>query len=562
MNFKIPRHQYSVVILDSRQDRAEPTLMLLKSAGYEPRFFQEHEALRAALDGQPPHMVIVHRSDETNPIARVLAELRDRLPESHFVVLSSAAGLSATWREWGEQIYDCILTPPVHPQQLIQAVDRAAERDAFMYKAEELAEKIAQAEAKIGQAIAAAPPPTDDVAPLVIPPATSDLRYSLAELQEETQQFVAAVMSEVEDTAGIDVVRGEQEDLQTADTLVSNFSLQEMSSGYDFWSIWTRLAQQTRIEDVVRETVMAVAEMSQGAPTVFLKYLPNRRTLVTSAGQGLPAEAWKSLGLDLSQEPDFRIGDLKFPEKLPGLKEMAQAVASSDGVWARPISLQEDVHGLVVVFKEPAHLQTNELEAVLRLAESRAQMIDLHQYIHTIEVLDPATHLLNRASFQSRLAGEVARARRLMLPVSVLIISLDQHREIIAQYGVEEVQTALRAFGKILTPRIRLNDILARISAEDLALILPHTGSQGAAIKAERIRRLFAAADFSKLLPRFPQLTVSVGVSEYPTCCRDADDLFSTADDALWQVKDKQSNKVCVATPVAGFVPDFLVHTD
>jgi diguanylate cyclase (GGDEF)-like protein len=200
------------------------------------------------------------------------------------------------------------------------------------------------------------------------------------------------------------------------------------------------------------------------------------------------------------------------------------------------------------------------MELLLKLIENQAQLIDLKNHLHGIETFDPVTQLLNRSTMVMRLNAEVVRARRIQLPLSLVIISLDQYRELLSEYGMDEAGIALRAIGKIIQPRSRVNDTLGRFGPEELALILPHTTCQGGAIKAERIRRLIAAADFSQLLPKYPKLTVSIGVSEYPSTCRDGEDLVATADDALWQIKNKVSNKVCVATPVSGFVPDFQVN--
>jgi GGDEF domain-containing protein len=60
------------------------------------------------------------------------------------------------------------------------------------------------------------------------------------------------------------------------------------------------------------------------------------------------------------------------------------------------------------------------------------------------------------------------------------------------------------------------------------------------------------------VLKSFPQITISVGVAEYPSMVRDAEELMQIADEALFQVRT-QGNKTCVAKPPEGFVADFEV---
>ncbi len=535
MSFTIPRAQYTVHILDSRAERAAPTISMLQEAGFQPLHFSSAAAVLATLTSKPPHTVIVHRSDEELNLEDVLKALHARLPETHFLVLSSAGGLAGTWRDWGHMIYDCVLSPPVHPRQLIQAVERAAELDALLYRSEELKDQLTAAQEMLE---------TADTAPALPKPEKAAVdNDAMLEIREDAESFLAAILDEIKSPAA------EFEDSQVS----------LITAGFDFGGIWARLTKTKSLEELVREGMLLLAASVGEAPAVFLRYLPNRRCLVTSAAHRVPAEAWKGLGLNLSEEPDFRISDLRHPEKLPGLREMAQSLGQTSDLWVRPLVIRGEVHGLFVVLANADRLPGDQIEAIIRICEEHGQLIDLKNYVHSIEVYDPGTLVLNRTSIDSRVAAEVARARRIQSPVSLIILALDQYRDLLTQYGIEEAQMALRALGKIIAPRIRMNDILGKFSAEELALVLPHTPSKGAILKAERVRRLISAADFGRLLPKFPKLTISIGVSEYPSCCRDPNDLFTSADDALWQIKNKAPNKVCVATPIPGFVPDFVL---
>jgi diguanylate cyclase (GGDEF)-like protein len=128
----------------------------------------------------------------------------------------------------------------------------------------------------------------------------------------------------------------------------------------------------------------------------------------------------------------------------------------------------------------------------------------------------------------------------------------------VTEFGADEGQTVLKAFAQVLQKHSRVNDIIGRVGSDEFGMILPHTTKEGAAIEAERLRRMIESADFTKVIKSFPHLTISIGVSEYPSVCRDADELFQTADEALFQVRERQ-NKVCLAQAPEAFEPDFFV---
>lgn len=560
MNLEIPKHLYGIYVLDSRSDRALPTIETLIEAGFRPKLFTKIQELYDALKENPPHCIFFHKSDEVHPIADLLSQLRDRLPETHFFILSTASGLSATWRDWGHLIFDCLMIPPVHPRQLVQAVQRAIERDAYMYQSEDLSQKLAAAQRLFvdpnGISNKMESPKTEVFDPDSAPttthvelPLQETIQESINHLKAETAAFLSSVMADFE------IQKSESpksESIHKSDRVRTRDA--EL---FDFAAVWTQLVSGQKIDDVISKTTQKLYELSGSHLVFFFRHYPNRRVLVASSGRGLSEAQWRDLGVNLAEEPYFKMKDLKVPQKLNSLLEMCQQLTEQNQYWAKSIVLRDDVYGIFVIFGDIDFTQKAHIETLVEAAYEKIQLLDMQQYIHSIEKHDPSTLVLNRQSLQERLTSEMARSRRLKSPFSFLSISLDQYEEIKKTLGQEEAQMAMRALSKMIQPRSRTNDSLGRLTPEELGLILPHTDCQGASIKAERLRKLIASADFSRMLPTFPRLTISIGVSEYPSRCRDVDDLMATADDALWQIKNKVTNKVCVSTPIVGFEPDF-----
>lgn len=167
---------------------------------------------------------------------------------------------------------------------------------------------------------------------------------------------------------------------------------------------------------------------------------------------------------------------------------------------------------------------------------------------------DALTGLYNRRYLESRLAAEVARARRHQQLLSCLFIDADHFKRINDTHGHAAGDTALAALAGCIRRQLRAGDLATRYGGEEIAVLLPHTGLGDAALLAERIRKRIAATPVELPAGERVQLTVSIGVSELqedPNRDHDflAARLLEHADQALYQAKADGRNRVTCARP-------------
>jgi two-component system cell cycle response regulator len=99
----------------------------------------------------------------------------------------------------------------------------------------------------------------------------------------------------------------------------------------------------------------------------------------------------------------------------------------------------------------------------------------------------------------------------------------------------------------ILQRSVRSVDMVARYGGEEFVVVLPETGETGAVAFAERIRQRVEQHNFEAARTSSVRVTVSIGVSCFPSAHVDsAEDLFARADAALYQAKERGRNLVCV----------------
>ena len=172
--------------------------------------------------------------------------------------------------------------------------------------------------------------------------------------------------------------------------------------------------------------------------------------------------------------------------------------------------------------------------------------------------VDELTGCFNEKYFLKQLFVEVSRARRIHLPLSLILLELDQFKELETHYGSYKPGVFMKTLAKHLIRDSRAYDIFGFWPVGRLGIILPHTSERGASRKAEKIRWSIHSAHFSKVFPDHGALTLSLGLGEYPRVNRSADSLFRSTLKALsFARKECGGNITTVATPAVGFKPDF-----
>ena len=182
---------------------------------------------------------------------------------------------------------------------------------------------------------------------------------------------------------------------------------------------------------------------------------------------------------------------------------------------------------------------------------------EYQQQIHRLLGHDELTGLLTSKSFFSELRREAGRALREKLPFCVLMIDLDQFKEVNDSYGHLVGSQTLEEVGAIIMRSLRAGDVAARFGGDEFAAFLLNANYAQGMVAAERVRtgvesHAFAATRRgSSGLERTFKLTLSKGIAAYPEDSRDPIELVELADTALYRAKRDGRNKVCSYRPLS-----------
>jgi diguanylate cyclase (GGDEF)-like protein len=169
------------------------------------------------------------------------------------------------------------------------------------------------------------------------------------------------------------------------------------------------------------------------------------------------------------------------------------------------------------------------------------------QRAEALSVTDDLTQLYNSRYLSQVLRRETKRASRSGRPLSLLFVDLDGFKGINDTHGHLFGSRALVEAASVIRASARETDMVARFGGDEFALILPDTGSDGAAAVGDRVRDRIAAFRFLQADSLDIHLTVSVGVATLPDVAASADGLIQAADEAMYWVKEHGKNGIHVA---------------
>jgi diguanylate cyclase (GGDEF)-like protein len=166
-----------------------------------------------------------------------------------------------------------------------------------------------------------------------------------------------------------------------------------------------------------------------------------------------------------------------------------------------------------------------------------------HEEIYRLMTVDALTQTYNRRYFNEALEREYNRAARYKRDLSLCIFDVDHFKKINDVHGHVAGDHVLRLLAQEVKPRLRQQDILARVGGEEFAALLPEVNAEGAMITGEKIRKIVEATAFTFEQMPIP-CTVSVGVTTLDARSESSTALYQIADTALYQAKDAGRNRV------------------
>jgi len=278
-----------------------------------------------------------------------------------------------------------------------------------------------------------------------------------------------------------------------------------------------------------------------------------------------PVASWGSRRGDTTREETFSSADCWALRRgrmhVSGADESSMAcahIAHAPGKIARPgvcmpMIAQGAASGLLFLQArdvDAATLSAARLEFIASVAEQMALAlfnISLREALRQQSVRDPLTGLYNRRFLEETLDRELSRLERKTLPLSLIMLDIDNFKAFNDTFGHAAGDAVLRDLGSVLQRFVRGGDIACRYGGEEFTVILPEAsleiGRQRAEMLREAAREMRIVHDGKAL----GSVTLSLGVACSPEHTRSRDQLLQMADAALYEAKSGGRNRVVVS---------------
>ncbi|MCX7990436.1 MAG: sensor domain-containing diguanylate cyclase [Proteobacteria bacterium] len=211
------------------------------------------------------------------------------------------------------------------------------------------------------------------------------------------------------------------------------------------------------------------------------------------------------------------------------------------------IENEEQEGTLILCFREegPTEYEKNLLEILTnQLTISIAKALYVEK-INMMATTDGLTGVYNHRHFQERFSELLERGKRYDEIFSLILLDIDFFKKVNDTYGHPVGDLVLKKVSQKIKSSTRKIDIVARYGGEEFAIILPNNSKDSAYKFAERLRKeisdMTVVFESGKL-----NVTVSMGIAEFPVDGTEKKDLLEKADKCLYEAKKQGRNRVIV----------------
>ena len=188
------------------------------------------------------------------------------------------------------------------------------------------------------------------------------------------------------------------------------------------------------------------------------------------------------------------------------------------------------------------HVLRTRIKSLVKKKALLDRLCDKYEMAVYSAITDKLTGLYNRRYFDYFLDLELKRSSRENSSLALLMIDVDNFKQINDTLGHLFGDKILNKLGDLIKSNIRETDLAARYGGEEFSIVMSNTSFDEAEEIAERIRKSVETYRFNE---NESVTTVSIGIALHPFDAKSVQELLDRADSALYRAKRNGKNRIC-----------------
>lgn len=165
-------------------------------------------------------------------------------------------------------------------------------------------------------------------------------------------------------------------------------------------------------------------------------------------------------------------------------------------------------------------------------------------------VRDGLTNVFNRRFMEESLVREIAKAKRSLSPLSVVMLDLDYFKQFNDEFGHEAGDVMLQKFADLMRASFREADVVCRYGGDEFVLMLPGASLDFARARTEQMQESLRGTTIQYRGRILRALTMSAGLATLPDHGLTGEELLNAADKALYCAKNEGRDRLVIAEPL------------
>jgi diguanylate cyclase (GGDEF)-like protein/putative nucleotidyltransferase with HDIG domain len=229
-----------------------------------------------------------------------------------------------------------------------------------------------------------------------------------------------------------------------------------------------------------------------------------------------------------------------------------------------PLIFNDNLIGSLALYHVEANRYTEDHRRLLeRIAEQAGAVIHnslVFEQTQEDSLTDPLTGLPNRRSMFVHLTRELSRAGRLGREVALIVMDIDEFKEINDTHGHHVGDRALREVAQVVRQALRPYDLCVRYAGDEFMVVLSDCPRDAAEAKREELQQLVSRIELEVRPGKFVKIGASAGVAVFPNDGATYEALLADADHGMYRDKAARRGRVPLSRsgPADFLAPDML----